>query len=49
MNEKISVFTICAEAITYLLIYNLHGRTFKTIFNQFLYCVLHNTLFIIRK
>ena len=24
MNAKISVFVICVEAITYLLLYNLH-------------------------
>ena len=29
MNEKISVFIICAKAIVYLLLYNLHGCTFK--------------------
>ena len=29
MNAKISVFAICVEVIIYLLIYNLHGCTFK--------------------
>ena len=29
MNAKISVFAICAEAIVYLLLYNLHDCTFK--------------------
>ena len=29
MNAKISVFVICVEAIIYLLLYNLHGCTFK--------------------
>ena len=29
MNAKISVFAICIEAITYLLLYNLHDCTFK--------------------
>ena len=29
MNAKISVFAICAEAIIYLLLYNLHDYTFK--------------------
>ena len=29
MNAKISVFIICAEAIIYLLLYNLHDCTFK--------------------
>ena len=29
MNAKISVFVICAEAIIYLLLYNLYDRTFK--------------------
>ena len=28
MNAKISVFAICDEAIIYLLLYNLHDRTF---------------------
>ena len=27
MNEKISVFAICVEAIIYLLLYNLHDCT----------------------
>ena len=31
MNAKISVFIICAEAIIYLLLYNLHDSTFKTL------------------
>ena len=31
MNVKISVFIICAEAIIYLLLYNLHDSTFKTL------------------
>ena len=31
MNERISVFVICVEAIIYLL-YNLHDYTFKIIF-----------------
>ena len=29
LNAKISVFGICVEAIIYLLLYNLHGCTFK--------------------
>ena len=29
MNEKISVFFISVEAIIYLLLYNLHDRTFN--------------------
>ena len=29
MNAKISVFAICAEAIIYLLLQNLHDCTFK--------------------
>ena len=29
MNAKISVFVICAAAIIYLLLYNLHDHTFK--------------------
>ena len=29
MNAEISVFTICVDAIIYLLLYNLHDRTFK--------------------
>ena len=29
MNEKISVFVICVEAIIYLLLYNLHDSTFN--------------------
>ena len=29
MNVEISVFVICAEAIMYLLLYNLHDCTFK--------------------
>ena len=29
MNAQISVFVICVEAITYLLLYNLRDCTFK--------------------
>ena len=29
MNAKISEFVICVEAIIYLLLYELHERTFK--------------------
>ena len=29
MNAKISVFVICVEAITYLLLYNLHDFAFN--------------------
>ena len=29
MNAETSVFAICVEAITYLLLYNLHDFTFK--------------------
>ena len=29
MNANISVFVICAEAIMYLLLYNLHDFTFN--------------------
>ena len=31
MNEKISVFVFCVEAIIYLLLCNSHDRTFKKI------------------
>ena len=31
MNTEISVFVICVEAIIYLLLYNLHACTFKSI------------------
>ena len=31
MNAKIPVFVICIEAIIYLLLYNLHDCTFKTV------------------
>ena len=34
MNAKISVFVICVEAIIYLLLYNLHGCTFKQMNNR---------------
>ena len=34
MNAKISVFAICAEAIIYLLIYNLHDCTFKVSYHN---------------
>ena len=30
MNAKISVFVVCVEAIIYLLLYDLHDCTFKT-------------------
>ena len=30
MNANISVFVICVEAITYLLLHNLHDCTFNT-------------------
>ena len=33
MYAKISVFVICAEAIIYLLLYNLHECTFKSVCN----------------
>ena len=29
MNAKISVFVICVEAITYLVLYNLHDCAFN--------------------
>ena len=29
MNAKISIFVICVEVITYLLLYNLHDFTFN--------------------
>ena len=29
MNAKISMLVICVEAIIYLLLYNMHDRTFK--------------------
>ena len=29
MNEKIPLSVICAEAMIYLLLYNLHDTTFK--------------------
>ena len=32
MNAEISVFVICVEAIKYLLLYNLHDCTFKSLF-----------------
>ena len=31
MNAKISLFVISVEVIIYLLLYNLHDRTFKVI------------------
>ena len=31
MNAKIPVFVICIEAITYLLLYNLHDSTFNCV------------------
>ena len=31
MNAKMSVFVICAEAVIYLLIYNLNGCTFDVL------------------
>ena len=31
MNAKFSVFDIHVEAIIYLLLYNLHDRTFKVV------------------
>ena len=34
MNAKISIFVICVEAIIYLLLHNLHDRTFKCLRNQ---------------
>ena len=34
MNAKISVFVICAEAIIYLLLYNLHDCTFNFKFKR---------------
>ena len=36
-NAKISVFVICVKAIIYLLLYNLHGSTFKL---YYFYCIL---------
>ena len=35
MNAKISVFAIFVETIAYLLLYNLHGCTFKMEFTTF--------------
>ena len=29
MNAKMSVFVVCVEAIIYLLLFNLHARTFN--------------------
>ena len=41
MNAKISMFVICVEAITSLLLHNLHGCTFKiTAVNQAVNLVL---------
>ena len=34
MNAKISVFITCAEAMKYLLLYNLHDSTFKYLENE---------------
>ena len=34
MNVKVSVFVTCAEAIVYLLLYNLHDCTFKDFFSK---------------
>ena len=35
MNVKVSVFVTCAEAIVYLLLYNLHDCTFKDFFSKY--------------
>ena len=35
MSAKICVFAICVETIIYLLLYNLHGCTFKFLLLQF--------------
>ena len=35
MNAKVLVFVVCVEAITYLLLYNLHDCTFKSWFKTF--------------
>ena len=43
MNTKLSVFVICVEAIIYLLLYNLHGCTFKEQL-QYFYCFVGTIL-----
>ena len=37
MNAKISVFVICVEGTIYLLLYNLHDRTFTGDFYMFIF------------
>ena len=41
MNAKISVFVVCFEAITYLLLYNLHDCTFEKRFGIWLLLTLY--------
>ena len=31
INAKISVFLVCVEAVIYLLLHNLHSRTFNSV------------------
>ena len=37
MNAKLSVFVICVEGTIYLLLYNLHDRTFTGDFYMFIF------------
>ena len=41
MNAKISMFVVCFEAITYLLLYNLHDCTFEKRFGIWLLLTLY--------
>ena len=42
MNAKVSVFVTCFEGIIYLLLYNLHGCTFKQLLTTIEYDQLQN-------
>ena len=44
MNVKISVFLICIEAIMYLLLHNLHDRTFKVLLGIIIFKVVRQLL-----
>ena len=43
------MFVICVEAIIYLLLYNLYGRTFKVMGKMFAYKILLKTLILFRQ
>ena len=43
MKAKIAVFVICVKAIVYLLIYNLHDRTFNQLFTDVFKGIKGNT------